>query len=66
MVSVGMFHATVEGALDVLRAVCPALPIIGREPRRGGVAGELMSRAQKYASVLFRLAILYADKRTCP
>jgi hypothetical protein len=47
-----MFHATVEGALNVLR-VCPALPIIGRELRRGGggVGGKLMSSAQKYAGV---------------
>ena len=51
MESVGMFHATVEGALNVLRAVCPALPIIGRELRRGGVAGKLMSSVQKYAGV---------------
>ena len=51
MASMGMSHTTVEKALDVLCVACPALPIIGRELRRGGVAGKLMSSVQKYAGV---------------
>lgn len=60
MVSLGMFHATVEEALELLCVVCPALPMIGL--RRGHGCGTFS--AQEYPAVHIGPAVPSTDIRS--